>query len=95
MKEGSERLERILKEKYETIAGHLTEKGGRIWAGMEARSIGYGGKAIVHRATGLDYKTIRKGLGETEEAKEPGIVKENVDFSLVLLKFGSTEGARD
>jgi len=42
----------------------LDERSKRILAGAESKAIGAGGKAIVHEATGLDWKTIQKGENE-------------------------------
>ena len=46
----------------------------RRWAAAEMREIGYEGAAIVHRATGLDPKTISRGnrdLKEQEASPRP------------------------
>ena len=51
-------------EKYEWISEHLNEKSRRIWAATEANSIGWGGITIISKATGIDAKTIRKGITE-------------------------------
>lgn len=42
----------------------MDERSKRILAGAESQAIGVGGKAIVHEATGLDWKTIGKGEQE-------------------------------
>jgi hypothetical protein len=42
----------------------LNEKSRRIWAATEARSLGWGGITLVHQATGIAPKTIRRGLTE-------------------------------
>lgn len=63
-------LEAIIVEKYATIGTELTERGRRLWAATESRAIGYGGDALVSRATGIDRKTIRKGRHEIENGIE-------------------------
>ena len=55
-------------EKYESLKGHLNEKAKRCWAASEAQSYGWGGVTLVHEATGIDHKTIRKGVAELQQA---------------------------
>ncbi len=45
----------------------MSEKGRRKWAGFQAQRLGHGGKTLVHQATALDYKTIKRGIKEIEE----------------------------
>lgn len=54
----------IIREKYECLSCCLNEKSRRIWAATEARSLGWGGITLVHQATGIAPKTIRRGLTE-------------------------------
>lgn len=54
----------MVRGKYEHLRNRLNERDVRIWAATEATALGKGGKTIVHRATKLDYKTIRKGMVE-------------------------------
>lgn len=56
----------IVQEKYSSLSSHLNEKSRRIWAAAEARSLGRGGMTTVHKATGFDCKTIKKGLKELD-----------------------------
>ena len=42
----------------------MDERLTRLWAGTEAESIGYGGLALVARATGLAISTVQKGRNE-------------------------------
>lgn len=65
----------IVRKKYEKLKKWLNEKSRRIWAASEAEALGYGGLTIVREATGIDYHTIRKGIGEAEEKKESDIVR--------------------
>lgn len=55
---------KIIKEKYRFLDLHLNERNRRIWSATEANAIGAGGRTIVHRATGIDYKTIQRGVLE-------------------------------
>ncbi len=58
-----------LKTKYEDLSYCLNERSRRIWAATEAKSFGWGGITLVSEATGIDPKTIRKGLLELDEKK--------------------------
>lgn len=67
-----------IQDKYSQLSHCLNEKSRRIWAATEANSLGRGGISIVHSATGIDYKTIRKGIAEillnaeTNSIRQPG-----------------------
>jgi hypothetical protein len=56
----------ILQEKFIALQPLLTERSIRIWCATEAKAIGAGGKAMVHKATGISWPTITKGLRELE-----------------------------
>jgi hypothetical protein len=56
--------------KWQALAPHLNERQRRLWAGMEARSHGRGGIALVARATGLSRSTVQTGAGEVEAEPE-------------------------
>jgi hypothetical protein len=43
-----------------------TKRSRRLWAATEARALGYGGIALVARATGLSPATIGRGLTERD-----------------------------
>lgn len=54
-------LEQRIARKYSALSADLNERARRLWAAAEMRELGYGGAAVVHRATGLDPKTICRG----------------------------------
>ncbi len=56
-----------IKEKFTDISYCLNERSRRIWAATEAKSYGWGGISVVAEATGIDPKTIRKGVSELED----------------------------
>jgi len=56
--------EELVRMKFEGLAPHLNERAQRIWAGVEAEALGWGGIAIVQRATGMSRTTIRRGRDE-------------------------------
>ena len=58
-----------VKTKYQQLLFYLNEKSKRLWAATEANSIGRGGINIIHKATGIDFKTIRKGVKELASDK--------------------------
>ena len=56
-----------IKVQYDQLEPSLNERSRREWAGSEANSLGYGGIAIVHRATGIVPSTIGKAIKEFRE----------------------------
>jgi hypothetical protein len=54
-----------LRKKYLAVSPALGERGRRLWAGAEADAMGYGGVALLARATGLAISTVRKGRDES------------------------------
>jgi transposase len=55
-----------IRDKYADLGDSLPERGRRIWAAVEARSLGWGGVTAVTEATGIAAATIRRGLRELE-----------------------------
>src|SRR5271157_4829087 len=51
-----------IRAKYRVLCGVLDERGRRVWAAAEARSLPYGGMSLVARATGLSRTTIHTGM---------------------------------
>jgi DNA-binding phage protein len=51
-----------LEKKYELLEPYLNEKNRRLWAAIEAQSLGRGGISQVARATGLSRTTIYAGM---------------------------------
>jgi hypothetical protein len=60
---------RIIAEKYVALGSILDERGRRVWAAIEARSLSRGGVSMVAKATGLSRTTIHTGLGELRVQK--------------------------
>lgn len=58
-----------IRAKYYGISFYLNERSRRMWAAAEARSYGWGGITVVSRATGIDHKTVRKGLLELDDSR--------------------------
>ncbi|MCI0348542.1 MAG: ISAzo13 family transposase [Acidobacteriales bacterium] len=53
-----------IRDKFQALEPELDERGRRRWAATEARSLGWGGIAVVAVATGLSDRTIRNGIRE-------------------------------
>src|SRR3954469_25422284 len=51
-----------IEDKYRALAGRLDEAMLRLWAAVEARTLGRGGVSTVAKATGLSRTTIYSGL---------------------------------
>jgi transposase len=59
---------RTIADKYRALAGRLDEATLRLWAAVEARTLGRGGVSTVAKAIGLSRTTIHSGLRELESA---------------------------
>lgn len=55
-----------VRDKYQPLKRSLNERSRRLWAAVEARSMGRGGVAVVMAATGMSSATLSKGLKELE-----------------------------
>ena len=51
-----------IRDKYRDLSAELDERGRRMWAAVEARSLGRGGITAVAAATGISDRTIRNGI---------------------------------
>jgi len=60
----SSKIVETIQKKYKVLEQELDERERRIWAAVEAASLGHGGIAAVSRATGLAESTIRIGQKE-------------------------------
>jgi hypothetical protein len=69
-------LERI-RAKYQALSPSLTERSRRLWCATEAMDLGWGGIALVSRATGVSAITIRRGTRELQAGQTlaPGRVR--------------------
>src|SRR6516165_4961935 len=56
--------------KWELLSPHLNERQRRLWAGVEARSLGRGGIAAVSRATGMSRSTVQAAVAEVDAGAE-------------------------
>lgn len=72
----------VIEEKYRALASRLDEATLRLWAAVEARTLGHGGVSAVAKACGLWRTTIYAGLRELEaptprEAAAGGRIRAN------------------
>lgn len=56
--------EAAIREKFRTLAARFDEHTRRLWAATEASALGYGGIALVARATAISRRAIGVGLRE-------------------------------
>ncbi len=68
----AERFQEGLEQKYQILFPHLNERLRRLVAGSDALALGHGGMAMVARAAGLSWVTIRRGLRDLEIEPVPG-----------------------
>lgn len=67
-------VERAIREKWRLLKPTMDERARRLWAGTEAGAIGYGGVALVARATRMAISTVRKGRDEARAGAKPSDV---------------------
>ena len=56
----------IIAGKYRTLSNRLDEATLRLWAAVEARTLGRGGVSAVAKAIGISRTTIYAGLSELD-----------------------------
>ena len=56
--------EQLVSKKYKILSPHLNERSRRLFAAVEASSIGYGGVSVVSRVTKISRRAIHAGLKE-------------------------------
>jgi len=81
---------REIRDKYALISPHLNERGKRLFAGMEAASLGYKGVSLVSEATGLNRGTVKIGRDEIisgETLDNVKVRKDGAGRKTVLEKY--------
>ncbi len=62
-----------IRYRYEALHPHLDERGRRLFAAAEARTLGWGGIKLVSEITGIARSTIGRGLDELDgKTASPG-----------------------
>ncbi len=61
---------RRIREKYQLLGRVLDERARRIWACMEAESLGWGGVSQVAEATGIARTTLYRGFAELQDLRQ-------------------------
>jgi transposase len=59
-----------IRDKYLSVVFCLNERGRRIWAATEAKSLGRGGISAVMKATRMSSSTVNNGLKELENLEK-------------------------
>ncbi len=90
----------IIESKYRALAGRLDEATLRLWAAVEARTLGRGGVSTVAKAVGISRTTIYAGLDELESAKpspasQPSVVVGAADKRRIRAKGGGRKKLTD
>ena len=62
-------IEEIIRRKYEALLPAMNERSRRLWAATEAEALGHGGIALVMRASGMAFNTVRRGMRELRQPK--------------------------
>lgn len=57
-------MEAAVRQRFAKLKTTWNERQRRLWAAAEAKSVGYGGVSLVHRATGISRRAIHVGLKE-------------------------------
>jgi hypothetical protein len=88
-------MEAAVRQRFAKLKTTWHERQRRLWAAVEAKSVGYGGVSLVHRATGISRRAIHAGLKELAAAgsfppqrvRRPGAGR----WKLTKLQEGVTE----
>jgi hypothetical protein len=66
-----------IEERMKSLYKSLNERDRRKYAAIEAAKLGYGGRTYLVALLGLDYKTLRRGLGDLDHPPElpPGRIR--------------------
>ena len=59
--------DKITQKRIETMLPLLNERQSRIYLGVEAQSLGWGGVSKIHRLSGANRQTIAEGIREIEQ----------------------------
>lgn len=89
MRTTKETIVDALRSKYEALAPVMDERVCRLWAAAEAQSLGQGGAAIVHQATGISGRRIWEGKKELAEIK-----KQDISHDLKYRRIRRSGGGR-
>jgi len=66
-----EHPEKTLHQQINLIMSLMNARQRRLFAAFQAQQLGYGGITRMAEITGLDRKTIRKGIKEVSENNQP------------------------
>jgi transposase len=66
-----------IRQKYTALKPFLNERSRRLWAAVEAKNLGRGGKVLVSKATKLSRTTIYRGLRELNSPSKVVVAPES------------------
>ena len=64
--------EDAVRDRFRFLSPWLNERSQRLWAGAEAKVLGWGGIRTVARASGLAINTVRRGYAEVMKSSHSG-----------------------
>ena len=64
------KCEDAVRDRFRFLSPRLNERLQRLWAGAEAKVLGWGGIRTVARASGLAINTVRRGYAELTESAD-------------------------
>lgn len=82
-----------ISRKYQLLGPAIDERARRLWAAVEAKSLGWGGVSLVSQASGIARSTIQRGMDEldhialedntrlSERIRRPGAGRKSITVS--------------
>ncbi len=67
------KCEDAVRDRFRFLSPWLNERSQRLWAGAEARVLGWGGIRNVARVSGLAINTVRRGFAEVTESADANL----------------------
>ena len=64
--------EQAVSSRFQSMSPFFNELTLRLWAAAEANSLGHGGIAKVHRASGIARNTIARGQRDLKQSPSSG-----------------------
>jgi hypothetical protein len=84
----------IVESKFRALASRFDEATLRLWAAVEARTLGRGGVSVVAKAVGLSRTTIYAGLEELKSTPASKAIKTTLPESPSWTHFARSRCSR-
>ena len=84
-----------IEAKFRALSGRLDEATLRLWAAVEAHTLGRGGVSTVAKAVGMSRTTIYAGLRELAIATSSGDASPRTDMNRVRARGGGRKRLTD